>query len=112
MRVRIDILAAKLGCAPTQSAVRASLAARDGEAEHDAFMAERFPKVRAAMDANAQRAKAQEFDRRAREDPMGIPGTPPTVRISPASASATTVVTPLPGLGRVRSPGRSIFGHN
>lgn len=117
MRVSISAAARRLGCAPTEPAVRASLAATVDEASHDAFMAQYNPQVRAALRAslpaevNRKGAEAAEFDRRAREDPMAIPGTPKVVTISPGSASYATI--PLPGFGKpARAPGRSMPGHN
>jgi hypothetical protein len=120
MRVSIAAAARRFGVEPTEAAVSAALAGADDEAEHDAYMAQHFPGViRASMNANRERERMVEFDRRAREDPMAIPGTPPVVTISPGSRGVA-VVTPLPGLGapasskpgEVRAPGRSMFGHN
>jgi hypothetical protein len=117
MLVKVAKVAARLGCAPTESAVRASLAAPDDEASHDAFMAQYNPRVRAALRAslpaevNRKGREASEYDKRAREDPMAIPGTPKVVTISPASATYST--TDLPGFGKsARAPGRPMFGHN
>jgi hypothetical protein len=114
MRIPIAAAARRLGVEPNEQAVRAALAE---DAQHDAFMAQHFPQVRASLargriaastptEANEKRAAMNRIDEGARRDPFTRPGSIRPVVMPPASASSTYAETPLPGFGAPASFGR------